>query len=91
MDAAGEDFEYLDSDFEQGDEELEFVESFMYNVYIFFSVYVQNLRNGRVCIMTPPSQCKLSLSFRHVHDIFAHVYDKFICSAFLKCATFQLQ
>ena len=29
MDAGGEKFEYGDSDFEEGDEEVEFVESFM--------------------------------------------------------------
>ena len=29
MDAGGEEFEFADTDFEEGDEELEFVESFM--------------------------------------------------------------
>ena len=55
MDAGGEKFEYGDSDFEEGDEEVEFVESFMWIVHIFLVVYMsKNLMNGSVCIMPPP-------------------------------------
>ena len=66
MDAAGKDFEYLDSDFEQGDEELEFVACLFF--LVFMSKSLRNIKKIWFCSFLISSMLETEADMPLIHN-----------------------